>query len=445
MEIEQLERFANKAVVVSSKGKSSYAELIELVRKCKNNLEAAGAEQGQVVLAPLRSGVEFLAAYLACSHFKLVFAPISLTTSNLEMQEISRAISARFLLRFNGTQFQLCELDFRSFGTKLKELFQAGGYIRFTSGTTAAPKGVFVDPGAATARVLAAKKALNFSEAARVLWPFEMCQHFVAVLPLILEIGGSFVIPSNDKNNSENSLLDCEYIYAGPLHYRSFANFASAPPSLKAAYSTTAPLAGSVRKRIEDSWAIRVRQVYGIFEVGLVAVESLEDASGVAEVVPGSEVKFLNSTKLNLHADCAAIRVRSGGLLQAYLNPLSLRSQFAPDDWFDTGDIGYEVAPGKIRILGRKAALIDLMGQKISPEVVEEFICSQDPIICARVSKYQNSLKAEVVARDAKVLNLNSIKQYCEQHLSKDCVPKIFEQVAALPLNENGKLIRTPN
>ena len=452
MEVERFADFGSDPVVIDASGKTSYRELAEMVRACGELLKANGVRSGDAVVARIRTGAQFLAAFLACQQSDIVFTPLTSASSDQRVRHVATLLGAEHFLSLRAEEIQLEKIVQCASGdnqSSFKQLFQLGGFVRFTSGTTAAPKGVFVSPPVAAQRVRSAYLGLNLSAGAKMLWPFEMALHFVTVLPVVLEVGGCFCVPRTESAASYNEILkliEIEYIYAGPASYTQLINISAKRNGLKAAYSTTAPLAGFVRRAFEESWHTPLRQIYGIFEVGLVAIQQQDEmqSRAWAAPLPGVEIEVRDEAGQSLAASqLGTIHVRSDGILDAYLSPLRFKSEVAPDGWFNTGDIGALSATGELSVFGRAAAAIALDGGVVNPEGIEEVLCEYPDVIAARVSSRSNvELSAEVVLRAGAKINREELRSHCLERLEVSHVPQMIEQVEQLPFNESGKLVR---
>ena len=449
MEVERLADFGSDPVVIDASGVATYRKLIDLISECEAALKSHGLRAGDSVVARIESSVEFLAAFLACQRAAIVFSPLTPTSSRQRIEHVAELIGAKLFLSLENRKFKADKIDrkgaIRDYHSYQK-LFEAGGFIRFTSGTTAAPKGVFVAPCTAAQRVQAASAGLMLTPSARILWPFEMALHFVTLLPVVLNSGGCLLLPRSESPHSLSQILrmaSADYIYAGPASYQNLSQLPPQRSPLKAAFSTSAPLAGSVRRVFEDSWQTQLRQIYAIFELGLVAIQPSESGVG-ARILPGIEVQVRDrsGSKLGVNEQ-GCIFIRTAGALDAYLNPLRLSSEIAPDGWFNSGDLGSLSENGDLHLYGRTAATIALGDETVSPEVIEGVLCDYDDIVAARVSKQSaTELVAEVVLKADVKIDRDGIRKHCLAHLNARQVPYLIEQVDQLPFNESGKLIR---
>ena len=120
------------------------------------------------------------------------------------------------------------------------------------------------------------------------------------------------------------------------------------------------------------------------------------------------------------------LEIKAKSTMMGYLNA---PSPFTEDGWFKTGD-AVEVNGEYIKILGRKSEIINVGGEKVYPQEVENVIRELDDIVDVTVFGEKNPIIGNIVC--AKIL-LNSeknkkqfekkLKQYCSKKLKKYMVP----------------------
>src|SRR5262249_28644406 len=97
-----------------------------------------------------------------------------------------------------------------------------GAFIRFTSGTTDAAKGVVLSHQTIHERITAANEVLQLGPADRVAWPLSMAYHFAVSIVAYLSFGATIILP---RNHFGDAILDCAQrhratmIYGSPTHY----------------------------------------------------------------------------------------------------------------------------------------------------------------------------------------------------------------------------------
>src|SRR5262249_8898545 len=117
------------------------------------------------------------------------------------------------------------------------------------------------------------------------------------------------------------------------------------------------------------------------------------------------------------------------------------------DGWLYTGDMAKRDADGYYTLVDRKKDIIKTSGFLVFPAEVEEVLRKFPDVVEAAVIGVQDLergevVKAMVVPRTGKKLNITALEDYCRQHLGKHKRPRQIEIVAELPKNFLGKVLR---
>jgi acyl-coenzyme A synthetase/AMP-(fatty) acid ligase len=148
------------------------------------------------------------------------------------------------------------------------------------------------------------------------------------------------------------------------------------------------------------------------------------------------------------------LRVRNGKLFvrNSSVQPryVGTVDQFADDQGFvDTGDL-VTLRGDRYVFLGRETGVINVGGNKVHPEEVEQVLMSHPEVWQARVSSKKNPITgslvvAEIVTgndvQDPTALRI-SITDLCHARLARHKVPALIRIVKELPCSATGKLAR---
>jgi acyl-CoA synthetase (AMP-forming)/AMP-acid ligase II len=126
------------------------------------------------------------------------------------------------------------------------------------------------------------------------------------------------------------------------------------------------------------------------------------------------------------------LQIKSDSAMLGYLNATS---PFTEDGWFITGDT-VEVKGEFFRILGRKSEIINVGGEKVFPQEVENVILQIKGVVDVIVYGLSNPLTGKIVCAKLKYEGDKSkpdisreIKTYCRQNLESFKVPVKIEIV----------------
>jgi len=341
------------------------------------------------------------------------------------------------------------------------ELFDAlnPAFIRFSSGTTGASKGIVLSHETLIERIETANRGLQITSSDRVLWVLSMSHHFVVSILLYLWNGAAIVLPESyfpgDIIGTANR-HHATVFYGAPCHYLFLTSGdaveALSWPSLRMAVSTTAPLLKDTADRFADAFGILPFQALGVMEVGLPFINNSDDRSRSASVgrpLPGFEVQLRDVTGKAVESGAQGkLFLRGPGMFDAYIDPWQTREHATfPDGWFCTGDIATMDSEGYIFILGRTTTMINVGGMKFFPEEVERCLCSFPGVKEARVigvphPAFGSVPIAEMVIEDGKNVLKPSLALHCRKHLARYKVPTDYRFVDSLPKTPSGKIKR---
>jgi acyl-coenzyme A synthetase/AMP-(fatty) acid ligase len=189
----------------------------------------------------------------------------------------------------------------------------------------------------------------------------------------------------------------------------------------------------------------RVSHAFASTEAG-VAFNIKDATSGldpdVINHTPGVEMKIEHGT----------LRIRSDRTASRYLNH-ECRPLKDKDGFVDTGDV-LELRGGRYYFVGRRDGVINVGGQKVHPEEVEEVINRHPDVRMSLVRTRKNPIMGALVIADVVLRTVEQsgstddhtiqrdILSLCRESLPAHKVPVSINFVPALAVAETGKLIR---
>lgn len=465
-----LRQVDDPAVIGPVKGQvRSYWELDSSIRALSDKLRSLGVGPWQCVGLHVGSSPQYIIATYAIWRCGACVAPIPVELTASEKGEICRCLALDFVIsseRSTGAwpKFQAAKSAALGDGIAIAPLYSEqqhppgfadinAAFIRFTSGTTGASKGVVLSHESIDERIRAANEVLNIGSADRVLWVLSMSYHFTVSIVGYLAQGAAIVLPANHFAAAMSQAMlehQATVLYASPLHFSLLADDRQGKtiPSLRLAISTTGPLDGGVAARFHERYGQPVAQALGIIEAGLPFIHvnpTPERWSSVGRVLPAYELKLAD---IGLGKNLGEVLIRGPGFLDAYYAPFRTRQEIMDDGWFRTGDVGHLDEAGYLFLRGRSKDVINIMGMKFFPQEVERVLMTHPNVQAAAVFAGSNShwgetVQARIVLKDC---DHNSelerqLKQHCRKQLASFKVPQSFEFVAALPQTASGKIL----
>ena len=121
--------------------------------------------------------------------------------------------------------------------------------------------------------------------------------------------------------------------------------------------------------------------------------------------------------------------------------------EMTPDGFLDTLDVVEQVGD-RIHFLGRENGTINVGGNKVHPEMIEQVLCSHAEVAAARVFGKPNPIMGNLVMAEilpksaASATLLDEVKSLCKSRLLPWQRPVTIRTVASLSVNNSGKLGR---
>ena len=334
-------------------------------------------------------------------------------------------------------------------------------YLRFTSGTTSARKGVILGHATILARLAAAHRGMGISAGDRILWLLPMAHHFVVSILLYLRHGATILLPATSLARDVLDLAAAQrasVFYASPYHYNLLAKDTSARrlDGVRLAVSTAEGLRQEVAERFAARYGFSLVQALGIIEVGLPVMNTASAAAkptALGRALPDYDVWLRDErggavTGRGSQEHCGEICIRGPGLFDAYLEPWTPRASVCEPDGFRTGDQGWFDADGDLHLVGRRANRINMAGMKFFCEEVEAVLDEHPAVSRSRVSSHRHPhlgeiAVAEIVPRQAQQPpSAKALTEHCRERLPAYKIPRQFRVVAELPSTATGKMRR---
>lgn len=177
----------------------------------------------------------------------------------------------------------------------------------------------------------------------------------------------------------------------------------------------------------------------------------LEKGNGVAGyVIGGAEVEIVDQNGAVLPRGTEG-RVRTRGVSAAdgYVVSSLDRVEAFPKEGFCSGDLGVMMPEGYLIISGREGSVINLGGDKVSPEKIELALVDFPPVRDAGAFTLQTPMGIDRIM-GAIVWNENVDRDACRKELhtflqsklAHQYIPRLFVELESIPRNHMGKIDR---
>ena len=335
-------------------------------------------------------------------------------------------------------------------------------YILYTSGSTAAPKGVTLAHGPLIANGFDIGERMHLSAADRLWLAVPLFWSFGSAnaVPAIMTHGGCIVLQESFEAGEALALIERE----GCSVYYGMANMARAMrdhpdhPGWRLGRMRTGLTIGppeDIAMSIATLGAIELCNVYGSTETyGNCAVTDAHDPLPVrlhtqGRPLPGMTIRVVDpvTRQAQPSGEVGELAV-SGYITPGYYRAPELdAAAFGREGHFLTGDLGSIEADGFIRFRGRLKEMIKTGGINVAPREVEEVLLQHPDVVQAYVVGVSDPAKGEVVAaavelRTGAANDTAAIVRFCRERLASYKVPTrlVFRSADALPRTPTGKI-----
>jgi fatty-acyl-CoA synthase len=478
-----------------------YAALKARVDAFAKVLLAAGVERGDRVALLVSNRTEWIIAALGAAKTGAIVAAISTFSTPRELAwalEHSSATALITLQEFRGRRFLGAVLDNRAALPDLRTIaaidgtaprgvlsladFLARGatvddaalaaaqrqvapsdicYILYTSGSTAAPKGVTLAHGPVIANGFDIGERMHLGAHDRVWLAVPLFWSFGSAnaLPALLTHGGTIVLQESFEPGEAVALIEREQcsVYYGMANMARALREHPAHPARRLGAMRTGLTIGppeDIALTIAALGAEELCNVYGATETyGNCAVCDAHDPLELrlhtqGAPLPGMTIRAVDPvTRRPLPDGEAGELAVAGYVTPGYFRAPNLNAEaFDADGYFLTGDLG-AIENGRVRFGGRFKEMIKTGGINVAPLEVEEVLLQHPDVVQAYVVGVPDAAKGEIVAaaiepREGAAPTADAILAFCRERLASYKVPArlSFRSTAEFPRTATGKI-----
>jgi acyl-CoA synthetase (AMP-forming)/AMP-acid ligase II len=441
----------------------SWQQLEERVLRTANGLKQRGVSRGDVVAVQLPNLPEFIVSYFAIGRLGAVMCTLHMPYRGAEVAA---------LMRHSGARLAICMPQakemFEGLGIGFSEIDQSekldSGYLEpgsgdpflllYTSGTTAAPKGV-VHPYRTmlgNGRLGAPEHRLSGKD--RILCPAPF-SHLYGLYSLhcAFAVGACTVLLPAFKPDELSLLIQNQKptaLWTAPAHMaacRAAGLFDKHDwSSLKLAIVSGSMAPPQLVQHVSEKLpGCAVTQLWGMTELQAGLYTRPGDpfemsATTAGRASPGTEARVSEDGEL---------QVRGPLLFAGYLNnPSENENAFTPDGWFRSGDLA-EKHGEYFAITGRSKDIINRGGVKFNPADVEMLLDSHPKILQSAMVPMPDAVLGEracafaVLKRGDQPVTLEELCAYLlEKNIAKNKLPERLVIVSEMPLTPTRKIIK---
>ena len=224
----------------------------------------------------------------------------------------------------------------------------------------------------------------------------------------------------------------------------------SAFGAMRLMISGSAALPASVHEKWTELTGQKLLERYGMTEIGMGLSNPYDGErrpGAVGQPLPGVELRLKSDQGEIVTAEDTPgeIQIRGPAVFLEYWNKPDVTVDSYDDGWFRTGDMAV-LETGYYRIMGRQSVdIIKSGGYKLSALEIEASLLDHAAIReCAVVGvpdeTWGEAVAVAVVLQEDAQLNLEELRTWCKDRLSKYKIPKQLLITDRLPRNAMGKV-----
>jgi acyl-CoA synthetase (AMP-forming)/AMP-acid ligase II len=420
--LDNFERYNGQTALIWHNTSYTYSQLLGRINHWRVALK--GFSQGTIVGLESDFSPETIAILFTLIEKNVIVVPLDINHSNKNSKKIEIAQLDYLIKVIKEDEINITKIspavDEKNDLYKIIQQKGVPGLVLFTSGSSGEPKGALHDFSKLLAKFHVKRNAL-------LTINFLLFDHWGGLNTLfhILSNGGTVVVLENRTPDYVCELIEkykAELLPTSPTFLNmmvlSRAYERHSLKSLKVISYGAEPMPESLLKHLNILFPdIKLQQTYGLIELGVMRSQSQDNGSLWVKIGgEGYQTRVVDGI----------LQIRSDSAMLGYLNA---KSPFTEDGWFITGD-SVEVNGEYFKILGRKSEMINVGGEKVFPQEVENVILEipeiedvmvyaennalTGKIVCAKIKYSGTETKAEVVKK---------VKTYCRTKLESFKVP----------------------
>lgn len=496
-----IEQNASRLAIVHGDARWTYAELGAQVERVRQAMAQCGLRRGERVVLWLENSPRFVAAWIAILALGGVAVPLHVQTPVEEIVRLLRKLSAsglvvsgvtgrsatRLTARHDGiahARSQAASADaaatLESIGVPLRFIARPDGidHLRFpgevdsasedlaqiiyTSGSTAAPKGVMLSHRnlIANARAVHASLGLSCDDSVMAVLPFAFSYGNSVLLTHLL--AGACVIIENtpypqaiiERMRAQQATTLAGVTSTFAMLLRHSAGEPLATPALRTITHAGSALPTALLAHMRIAFARqRIFLMYGQTEAAprltCLPFEDLDRKPGsVGPAIDGVSLRIVREDgRPAASGESGEVLASGENIMQGYWGDPESTATVLRDGWLRTGDLGHLDADGYLTLSGRRDELIKSGDHRIGPAEIEAVLLEHPQVREAAVVGIDDALLGQalcalvVLAAEAEV-GERDLLIHCARRLAPYKRPRAIRVVGNLARTPSGKLLR---
>lgn len=492
--------FGDRVAVIQGNQRLTYRQLEARANSVARGLLAQGLGRGDALALQMGNRWEFLVTFFACAKIGVVILPVNLAlspndiayqlvdsgvvavaTEEMWLPALQQALAkadghaVRFVHLVGSGPQTLAGLPVHDWGALLGHDDSAVEVVvedrdilqcLYTSGTTAAPKGVLTSHLAVQLAIVSNALHLGLRPRGRgavmpvALPMFHTTALNVQVMPVLLTGGCVVLHPRFDveailediAQHKASHMLLLPMMWTALLNHPRMAQIDTAHVEL-AVYGM-APMPAKILTGLRQALP-NADVILGSGQTETTPANELQwpehqgvkdDSWGPATVL--SDVRIMGPDGALLpRGQEGEIVYRSPQLMEGYWNNGQANTAAFAHGWFHGGDIGYIDDEGVVWFTDRTKDMVKTGGENVASVEVERIVMAHPDVAeCAVIGipdeSWGEAVTAVVVLKPGARPDAGALTVHCKEHLAGFKVPKQFRFVDSLPKTATGKITK---
>ena len=445
-------------------GDWSADDLWQAHQRYADRLAKIGVGQGDLVVSAAGNSPASAALLLACRALDAAVMPVDAGATYPELLGLAERFGATALLapdtafthdpRQDDEHAAVLDAGLRVSPTRViaRRRYTGSAVLKLTSGSTGTAKATLTSEAQLSvdsARILAAMKTKP-SDVQLATIPVSHAYGFGnLIMPMLLQ-GTPIVLRDSfvpQQLQADARRFGASVFQGVPFMFQFFLSTPLAggwPSSLTSLFSAGAPLPAATVRAFHERFGVKIHSFYGTTEAGGISLDDddeIDDSGSVGRPLPGVAVTLRNEEDV-----VGRIHVASTSVAAGYSDAGQGDEAFV-DGGFLTGDCGVWDAKGRLTLSGRVSSFVNVAGQKVRPDEVEEVLRTMPGISDVRVlgaddpSRGQQIVACVVAEPQGSIAEL-AVRRFCAARLAPHKVPRAIVFVDAIPVTARGKIDR---